>query len=82
MLRYKKGDKQAEKYSSERFLSKGFSRSTGGASVSTCTLGRLCGAGALARVLSPPPLQPGYAQRPQQSKTQNYYRREGSGEDN
>src|SRR6476660_9611944 len=32
--------KQTEKYSGERFLSKGFSRSTGGASVSTGTLGK------------------------------------------
>src|SRR6266478_1205185 len=31
---------QAEKYPGERFLSKGFSRSTGGASVSASTLGK------------------------------------------
>ena len=65
---------QAEKYSGERFLSKGFSRSTGGASVSTGTLGKRVARAALARVPSPPPLQPGYARRPQRSKTQDHYR--------
>ena len=81
MLRQGKGDNQAEKYSGERFLSKGFSRSTGGASVSTGTLGKHV-ARALARVLFPPPPQPGYARRPQRSKTQVHYRCEQESQGN
>jgi len=39
-----------------------------------------CGAGALARELSPSPPQPGYSQRPRQSETQlNYIEREPLG---
>ena len=45
---FQERDNQAEKYSGERFLSKGFSRSTGGASVSAGTLGKR-----VARALSP-----------------------------
>ena len=55
--------------SGRRFLSNGFSRSTGGADVSTSTFGRCVTSSGLARVTSPSPPRPGYAQRPRQSET-------------